>query len=81
MGFGEVIIIVILGVIFLFITAILAALIGAFCGLVLGFTPLGTWTLNFLSAAHIETNMVDLGTFLGFAGGFFKATTNIKSDS
>ena len=64
------------GVILLFLTAVLGALLGAFCGWVIGFTPLGVWILNFLSAAHIETNMVDLGTFLGFTGGFFKVNVD-----
>ena len=63
-------------VILLFLTAVLGALLGAFCGWVIGFTPLGVWILNFLSAAHIETNMVDLGTFLGFTGGFFKVNVD-----
>ena len=64
------------GVILLFLTAVLGALLGAFCGWVIGFTPLGVWILNFLSAAHIETNMVNLGAFLGFTGGFFKVNVD-----
>lgn len=76
---GEFLVAAVLGLILIFGMALLGAVIGAFCGWVVGFTPLGVWILNFLSAAHIETNMVDLGTFLGFAGGFFKESTSSKS--
>ena len=54
-----------------FIAATLGSLFGAFAGWVLGFTPLGEWIIKFLSSAQIHTNMVDFGTFCGFAGGFF----------
>jgi hypothetical protein len=72
----EIVVVGALGVILIFGMALLGAVIGAFCGWIVGFTPLGVWILNFLSAAHIETNMVDLGTFLGFAGAFFSGSTS-----
>lgn len=71
---AEILIASILILICIFIAAILGALFGAFAGWVLGFTALGDWILKFLSAAHINTNMVDFGTFCGFAGGFFSAS-------
>jgi hypothetical protein len=72
----EIVVVGALGVILIFGMALLGAVIGAFCGWIVGFTPLGVWILNFLSAAHIETNMVDLGAFLGFAGAFFSGSTS-----
>jgi hypothetical protein len=75
MGAGEGILMVIVAIVLLFLMAFVGAFVGAVCGWLIGFTPLGTYILNFLSAASIHTNMVDLGAFVGFTGGFFSSTT------
>jgi hypothetical protein len=76
----EFLVVAVLGLILVFAMAVFGALVGAFCGWIVGFTPLGVWILNFLSAAHIETNMVDLGAFFGFVGGFFKESINVSKN-
>jgi|WetSurMetagenome_2_1015567.scaffolds.fasta_scaffold36274_7 hypothetical protein len=72
----EIIFIGILGIVAVFLFAMLGAVIGAFCGWIVGFTPLGTYILAFLSSANIHTNMVDLGAFVGFTGAFFHSHSN-----
>ena len=77
---GEVIIFGILGAVLIFIIAMICAVFGAFAGWVVGFTPLGTYILNFLSAASIKTNMVDFGACMGFVGGLFSGSSSSRKD-
>jgi hypothetical protein len=66
----------VIAIVILFFLSIFGALMGAFVGWLVGWTPLGNWILNFLSTANIHTNMVDLGTAMGFIGSFFRNSSS-----
>ena len=74
---GTVIIVVLFTAVMLFITSIAGALIGAFCGLVLGYIPfLGDWIkMGFASFGFKNVDLVQVGAMLGFIGGFFKPSS------
>ena len=75
---GKITFYVIAAIAIMFFAALAGALIGAACGWIVGFTPLGNWILQFLAALQIHTNMVDFGAFCGFVGGFFQSYSRSK---
>jgi hypothetical protein len=62
---------ILLGLGCIFLSAIIGSLVGAFVGWIVGLTPLGLWISETFLAFGITINTIQLGTTLGFIGGFF----------
>ena len=74
-GIGAGVVVLAIGLVALFLFAILGALIGAITGWILGYTPmLGPAVRDgFASVFGVESpNLVAIGAMLGFIAGFFK---------
>lgn len=71
--------ILVIGVIVLAILVLplLGAVVGAFCGLIVGAVFDESMT-KFLAMLHTDMAPYQLGAMLGFIGGFFKSTVSTK---